>query len=61
MNVSRYLWEGRAEYSDGTTYERYFTYDPERNESEQQFEIEEFLVGRKDGCTWWSVEILEVD
>lgn len=55
-----YFW-ARAEYADGTTYERYFTYDQERSESEQEFEIEEFLVGRKDKCTWWSVDILEVD
>lgn len=55
-----YLWEARAEYADGTTYEKYFAYNPERNESEQQYDIEAFLIERKEGCTWYSVNFVEV-
>lgn len=49
------MWEARAEYEDGTTVERYFESDPRKNESDEQHEIEEWLIGRHDGCTWYSV------
>lgn len=49
------MWEARAEYEDGTIVERYFESDPQKNESDEQFEIEEWLIERHDGCTWYSV------
>ncbi len=49
------MWEARAEYEDGTSIERYFEYDESTNDSDQQHEIEEWLIERKPGCTWYSV------
>ena len=54
-------WEARAEYLDGTSVERLFEYNERENENKQQFEIENWLVSRHDGCTWYSVDIVFED
>jgi len=51
-------WEARAEYSDGTSVERLFEYDERKDENEQQQEIEEWLISKHDGCTWYSVNFV---
>lgn len=52
------MWEARAEYADGTTVERYFEYDEYRNENEQQYDIECWLIERHPNCTWYSVSYI---
>ena len=48
-----YLWECRAEYEDGTTYDHdVLSY---RCDDDKQYELEEDLVTRHPGCTWYSV------
>lgn len=49
------MWEARAEYADGTTVERLFSYDESRGEAEQIHDIEWWLLSRHDNCTWYSV------
>lgn len=56
-----YVWEARAEYEDGTEIERYFSYDKYKSESDQQFELEEWLISKHRGCTWYSVNLFPCD
>ena len=55
------MWEARAEYADGTTVSRYFEYDDRRPESEQQYDIECWLIDRHPDCTWYSVDYIGID
>lgn len=55
------VWEARAEYMDGTSVSRLFEQSPYKTESEQQYELEEWLITRKDGCIWYSVNWVEED
>lgn len=48
------MWEARAEYTDGTTCERYFD-DNGSPEQVQQYDLESWLVTRHPDCTWYSV------
>lgn len=52
------MWEARAEYADGTTVKRLFSYDERKNESEQQYEIECWLLEKYSNCTWYSVNYI---
>ena len=52
------MWEARAEYADGTSVERHFAYDERRAESDQQYEIECWLIERHPNCTWYSVDFI---
>lgn len=52
------MWEARAEYADGTSIERLFDYDDCRSDAEQQYDIECWLIERKPGCTWYSVNFI---
>lgn len=55
------MWEARAEYEDGTTIEQLFS-DNSLPEGEQQYRIEEWLLSRHPGCTFYSVNyVLEID
>lgn len=56
------MWEAVAEYSDGTRIEKSFPYRENGNyleESERQYEIEEWLISQHDGCTYYSVVFVE--
>ena len=55
------MWEAVAEYSDGTNVRRLFSYDERRNENEQQYDIECWLIERHDGCTYYSVNYISED
>lgn len=52
------MWFAVAEYADGTRVEKSFPYREGGNyhaECERQYEIEAWLIGRHDGCTFYSV------
>lgn len=56
------MWEAVAEYADGTTVRKYFTYNENGNwlaENERQHELEEWLLNYHDDCTFYSVEFVE--
>lgn len=57
--MGREVWLARAEYADGTTIEKAFTYRENGNyeaEGQRQYELECWLVEEHDGCTWYSVD-----
>ena len=49
------MWELRAEYADGTTVERLVESNPYKSDAEEQYDLECWLIGRHEGCTWYSV------
>ena len=49
------MWEARAEYADGTSVYRVFESDPCKGDADEQYELEQWLIERHDGCTWYSV------
>lgn len=49
------MWEARAEYDDGTSYEGYFESNPYKYAEDERYELEEMLLTRHEGCTWYSV------
>lgn len=52
------MWNAVAEYEDGTRIEKNFPYNEGGNynaECERQHELEEWLIGLHDGCTFYSV------
>jgi hypothetical protein len=53
------MWEARAEYADGTAIERLFESNPNKNENDEQYEIESWLISQRDGCTWYSVNLID--
>lgn len=55
------MWEARAEYSDGTTVERYFDSDPNQSESDEQYRLESWLIERRPGCVWYSVNWINAE
>lgn len=55
------IWEAKAQYKDGTAVDRLFEYNENQPESEQQYQIECWLIERHDGCTWYSVDCLLVE
>lgn len=54
-------WEARAEYQDGSSISKRFEYNDRKNDNDQQYELEEWLITRKAGCTWYSVNIVYED
>ena len=46
------MWEARAEYSDGSTIDRFF--DGTGTE-EEQYNLECWLIEQEKECTWYSV------
>jgi hypothetical protein len=50
------MWIAKAEYADGTTVERLFAYNDSQSESDQQYQIECWLIERHEGCIWYSVD-----
>lgn len=48
------MWEARADYADGTRVIRYFE-DDGRNDADQQYDLECWLIERHPDCTWYSV------
>ncbi len=48
------MWEARADYEDGTSICEYYDNDG-REDGEQIYDLEEMLISRKEGCTWYSV------
>lgn len=56
------MWEAIARYDDGTEIVKYFPYREHDNydlECERQYEIEEWLIGQHNGCTFYSVGYVE--
>ncbi len=53
------MWEAVAEYADGTSVRRLFAYSEGRNENDQQYDLECWLLERHPGCTWYSVNYIE--
>ena len=55
------MWEARAEYADGTSVERLFEYHGGsiREENQEQYDIECWLIERHPDCTWYSVNYVE--
>lgn len=56
------MWEARATYEDGTEVCEYFPYREEGNytaENKRQYELEAWLLGYHDNCTWYSVTYVE--
>lgn len=53
------MWETVAEYADGTSVRRLFAYSEGRNENDQQYDLECWLLERHPGCTWYSVNYIE--
>ena len=53
------MWEAIAEYSDGTKIRRLFYYRHGVSESEQQYDIECWLLGRHEGCTFYTVNYIQ--
>lgn len=56
------MWQAVAEYEDGTSIEKFFPYNENGNfqmEIERQYELEQWLVTRHDGCTYYSVSYVE--
>lgn len=47
-----------ATYEDGSEISKYFYVPEDQNPREKQLELEEWLVTRRDGCTFYSVEIV---
>ena len=49
-------WEARATYLDGYEIKKDFPYPlNNKNDSDQQFELEEWLLQKHDDCTFYSV------
>lgn len=52
------IWYACAEYADGTRIEKYFPYYEDgdyEKEEERQYELEAWLLGKHEGCIWYSV------
>ena len=52
------MWEARATYADGTEVCEYFA-DNGRNENDQQYDLECWLIERDKVCTWYSVNWID--
>ena len=55
------MWEACAEYADGTSVRKTFPYLENGNyhlENERQQELEEWLIGYHEDCTWYSVNYI---
>ena len=54
------LWEVKAEYADGSTFERYFQYEEEsyQPDCEIQYNLERLAIERRDDCIWYSVNVV---
>ena len=55
--MTDYIWRVEARYADGRTFCRLFAYDNCRTESDQQYELEAFAIGRHENCVWYSVDL----
>lgn len=58
------MWLAVAKYEDGTSIEQTFPYQEDGNynaECDRQHDLEEWLVTRHDGCTYYSVVYIEPD
>lgn len=56
------MWEACAEYADGTFVRKTFPYAEGGNyhlENERQQQLEEWLIGYHDDCTWYSVVYID--
>ena len=51
------MWEAYAEYSDGTRVRKLFssTSNSYSGECEEQYNLECWLIGKHDGCTFYTV------
>ena len=49
-------FEAIAEYADGSTLFEFFEQIPNKTESEQQYEIESWLIEQHSDCVWYKVK-----
>lgn len=49
------MWRARAEYADGSYITRYFEDNPNKGDEEQKYEIEAWLLNKKENCIFYSV------
>lgn len=49
------MWEARATYADGSEVCVQFEANPTMTDNEQQYYLEGWLLSKKPGCTWYSV------
>ena len=55
-------WNAVAEYADGTRIEKNFPYHEAGNypaECQRQYELEAWLIGQHEECTYYSVSYME--
>lgn len=55
------MWQVRAEYADGTKVFELFPYSEHMTEGDQQWHLESWLIDRHPGCTWYSVNYIEIE
>lgn len=55
------MWEARATYDDGSDFEAHYPSSAKsyKDETQEQHEIEEYLISRHPGCNWYSVGWVE--
>lgn len=55
------MWEACAEYADGTSIRKTFSYIEKGDyylENKRQQELEEWLIEYHEDCTWYSVNYI---
>lgn len=59
---TKYCWEAYGEYADGSVIEKRFPYTSKnyREEQEDEFAIESWLIERDVECLYYSVACIEV-
>lgn len=55
------MWEAVAEYAGGESVRRLFAYSEYRDDNDQQYDIECWLLGLHPNCTWYSVNYIEAE
>lgn len=53
-----WYWEAYAEYEDGTSVRKYFDPNEHESENDQQYHLEEWLLTRHPGCTFYTVNVV---
>ena len=49
------MWKACARYDDGTEIERLFEDRENLTDLQMQYELEDWLITRHNGCIWYSV------
>lgn len=54
---SKWHWVASARYEDGTSIEQRFEPQTDISEFDDQYNLECWLIGRHEGCIWYSVDV----